>query len=98
MSILTTCIGAYPKPDYLALPDWFNSPEGVDTVNPTELWQKAFDALGDDAEQILHRAVEDVVGQQISAGIDVPTDGEVLFTINAAILKALIFQNSPIKP
>ena len=77
MSILTTCIGAYPKPDYLALPDWFNSPEGVDTVNPTELWQKAFDALGDDAEQILHRAVEDVVGQQISAGIDVPTDGEV---------------------
>ena len=36
MSILTTCIGAYPKPDYLALPDWFNSPGGVDTVNPTE--------------------------------------------------------------
>jgi 5-methyltetrahydropteroyltriglutamate--homocysteine methyltransferase len=77
MPILTTCIGAYPKPDYLALPDWFNSPEGVDTGNPTELWQKAFDALGDDAEQILQRAVEDVVAQQIAAGIDIPTDGEV---------------------
>lgn len=77
MPILTTCIGAYPKPDYLALPDWFNSPEGVDTENPTELWQKAFDALGDNAEKILQQAVQDVVGQQIDAGIDIPNDGEV---------------------
>ena len=76
MSILTTCIGAYPKPDYLALPDWFNNPDGVDTVNPTELWQRAFDALPD-AEATLARAVKDVVSQQILAGIDIPTDGEV---------------------
>lgn len=76
MSILTTCIGAYPKPDYLALPDWFNNPEGVDTVNPTELWQQAFDALAD-AEETLERAVKDVIGQQVLAGIDILTDGEV---------------------
>ena len=23
MPLLTTCIGAYPKPDYVRLPDWF---------------------------------------------------------------------------
>ncbi len=77
MSILTTCIGAYPKPDYLALPDWFNLPEGVDTADPTEKWQHAFDALGPNAEETLSRAVKDVVGQQLAAGIDIPTDGEV---------------------
>jgi len=76
MAILTTCIGAYPKPGYLDLPDWFNHPDGVDTENPTELWQQAFDALPD-AEITLERAVKDVVGQQILAGIDIPTDGEV---------------------
>ncbi len=76
MSILTTCIGAYPKPDYLDLPDWFNNSDGVDTENPTELWQKAFDALPD-AEETLDRAVKDVIGQQILAGIDIPSDGEV---------------------
>jgi len=76
MAILTTCIGAYPKPDYLDLPDWFDNPDGVDTENPTELWQQAFDALPD-AEAMLDRAVKDVIGQQLAAGIDIPTDGEV---------------------
>lgn len=76
MPIRTTCIGAYPKPDYLALPDWFNNPDGVDTENPTELWQQAFDALPD-AKEKLERAVKDVIDQQISAGVDIPTDGEV---------------------
>ncbi len=26
MSVLTTCIGAYPKPQYVQFPDWFNDP------------------------------------------------------------------------
>jgi 5-methyltetrahydropteroyltriglutamate--homocysteine methyltransferase len=77
VSILTTCIGAYPKPDYLALPDWFNQPEGPDGSDPTKLWKQAFDALGSDANQILERAVKDVVSQQVQAGIDIPSDGEV---------------------
>lgn len=77
MRIVTSCIGAYPKPDYLSLPDWFNIPEGPDTTDPTRLWKQAFEALGEDAEKILRRAVEDVVGRQVAAGIDIPTDGEV---------------------
>jgi 5-methyltetrahydropteroyltriglutamate--homocysteine methyltransferase len=77
MSILTTCIGAHPKLDYLAIPDWFNQPDGPDGTDPTSLWQKAFDALGADAELILERAVKDVINQQLSAGIDIPSDGEV---------------------
>ena len=32
MAIQTTCIGAYPKPDFIKLPDWFNHPDGPDTV------------------------------------------------------------------
>lgn len=77
MPLVTTCIGAYPKPANLQLPDWFNIPAGPDTANPTKLWQQAFDALGEDAEKILSRAVKDVINQQVGAGIDIPTDGEV---------------------
>lgn len=76
MAILTTCIGAYPKPDYLDFPDWFNDPEGIDTANPTDRWQAAFDALTN-ASETLARATQDVINQQLSAGIDIPTDGEV---------------------
>ncbi len=36
MSLLTTCIGAYPKPDYVKLPDWFNHPAGPDTADPVK--------------------------------------------------------------
>ncbi len=76
-AILTACIGAYPKPDYLALPDWFSHPEGPDNSDPTKLWQQAFEALGSNAGEILNKAVKDVINQQLSAGIDIPSDGEV---------------------
>lgn len=80
MSILTTCIGAYPKPDFVNLPDWFNLPAGPDTEAPTEQWARAMQQLGgdgEDAEAILARGVAQVIDDQIAAGIDIPTDGEV---------------------
>ncbi|MGI9311001.1 MAG: cobalamin-independent methionine synthase II family protein [bacterium] len=77
MSILTTCIGAYPKPDFVRLPDWFNLPAGPDTAVPTERWAAAMRRLGDDAEAVLARGVEQAVGDQVAAGIDIPTDGEI---------------------
>ena len=75
MSIKTTCIGAYPKPDYLKLPDWFNHPAGPDTSDPTALWEKAMADLGPDAESIIAKGVAEAIADQISCGID---HGDVL--------------------
>ncbi len=77
MSLKTTTIGAYPKPDYIEVPDWFNIPAGPDTTDPTLGWAKAVEALGDGAEEIFARGVKDVIDDQVGAGIDIPTDGEV---------------------
>lgn len=77
MALLTTTIGAFPKPDFVALPDWFNSPGGPDTEDPTESWEQAMRTLGPGAEALLARGVRQVVQDQLDAGIDIPTDGEV---------------------
>ncbi|NKB77880.1 MAG: 5-methyltetrahydropteroyltriglutamate--homocysteine methyltransferase [Gammaproteobacteria bacterium] len=77
MPLLTTCIGAYPKPDYVELPDWFNVPAGPDTADPTRLWLDAIEAMGSEAEQIIARGINEAVQDQVSSGIDIPTDGEI---------------------
>ena len=77
MAITTTCIGAYPKPDFVKLPDWFNHPDGPDTADPTLLWDKAMADLGPDAEDIIARGVAQAIDDQIECGIDIPTDGEI---------------------
>ena len=40
MTLQTTCIGAYPKPELVKLPEWFNPPADPDTADPTDLWEK----------------------------------------------------------
>ena len=77
MPLVTTTIGAWPKPGYVRLPDWFTCPEGPDTPTPTRGWAEAMEALGDDAEAIIARGVGEAVADQIGAGIDIPTDGEI---------------------
>ena len=77
MPLVTTTIGAYPKPEYVRLPDWFTHPEGPDAADPTRGWAKAMAALGDDAEAIIARGVGEAIDDQIGAGIDIPTDGEI---------------------
>jgi len=77
MAILTTCIGAYPKPEFVKLPDWFNVDSGPDTADPTAPWLKAMQDMGDEADAIIERGVGQVVMDQVEAGIDIPTDGEV---------------------
>lgn len=77
MTLKTTCIGAYPKPDYVKLPDWFNHPDGPDTADPTALWEKAMADLGPDALEIIARGVAQAITDQIDCGIDIPTDGEI---------------------
>ena len=76
-SLLTTCIGAYPKPDFVRLPDWFRGPAGPDEGNPTGAWLGAMRELGDEVEEVLDRGCAQVIADQERAGIDIPTDGEV---------------------
>lgn len=78
MPITTTVIGAYPKPDYIKLPDWFDSDiTGVDAAAPTKRWEQALASMGPDAEQTLQRGIKQVISDQVGFGIDIPTDGEV---------------------
>ncbi len=77
MRLLSTTIGAYPKPEYIELPDWFGAAAGPDTEAPTEDWAGALVRMGDEAEEILARGTREVVDDQISCGIDIPSDGEI---------------------
>ena len=78
MRLTTTTIGAYPKPGYVPITDWFQGDEGPDTVSPTKGYsaQMAKVKLGE-AETLFVRAAEEVIRDQIGAGVDIPTDGEV---------------------
>ena len=78
MPVTTTTIGAYPKPDFLALGDWFDAADdGPDSADPTARYAEDVARLGEDAEALFARAAEAVISDQIEAGIDIPTDGEV---------------------
>ena len=59
------------------MPDWFNIPAGPDTAEPTKRWAAAMKQLGDDADAIIARGVAQAVREQVDAGIDIPTDGEI---------------------
>ncbi|MFQ5774617.1 MAG: hypothetical protein ACE5GS_08880 [Kiloniellaceae bacterium] len=77
MPLLTTTIGAYPKPDFVPIPDWFRAEAGPDTANPTREYLNALARMGAEAEEIFARGVRQAVEEQVEAGIDIPTDGEV---------------------
>ncbi len=77
MPLLTTTLGAYPKPDYLPVIDWFRAHGGPDTSEPTESYEDALREMGDQAEALFARAAGDVLRDQAAAGIDILTDGEV---------------------
>lgn len=79
MALLTTTIGAYPKPDYLDVPDWWtDSRQGkYYTFDYVSDYERAVENLGDKADEVFGRATKDVIDDQVSAGIDIVTDGEV---------------------
>ena len=75
--MLTPVIGAYPKPEYLKITDWFNAKGGTDTANPTELYEDEIKKMGTDAESIFDKAAKEVIRDQLDCGIDIITDGEI---------------------
>ena len=78
----TTVIGSFPKPDYLPIRDWFDSARDRGTMNAPDVtldyssWSSG-SSLSDADEALFCRAAEEVIGLQVDAGVDVPTDGEV---------------------
>ena len=75
--MLTTVIGAYPKPNYLKITDWFNVKGGTDTENPTKYYSKEVKQMGEKTEELFLQAATEVIKDQIECGIDIVTDGEV---------------------
>ncbi len=71
--LTTTTIGAYPKPESVAVETWF----GARTRRPSEGYEAALDRMGAEAAGLLDAAVVEVVRAQVAAGIDIPTDDEV---------------------
>ncbi len=78
LAIPTTCIGAYPKPDYVPMTDWFQLKQGL-TETSGDVTRLANDLAETDAETETryHRATEAAVADQVACGIDIPTDGEI---------------------
>ena len=75
--MLTTVIGAFPKPSFLKITDWFNASGGTDTANPTKYYEEEVNKMGDEADAIFSKAAKQVIQDQEECGIDIITDGEV---------------------
>jgi 5-methyltetrahydropteroyltriglutamate--homocysteine methyltransferase len=75
--ILTTTIGAYPKPEEVPIRDWFRMEGGTDTPEPTAGYGETVRQYNGRLEGVLDRATIQVVREQVEFGIDIPTDGEV---------------------
>ena len=75
MALRTTCIGAWPKPDYVPVTDWFQVGLGSKDYNDQVIggWS-AGDA---DAQALMDRATVECIADQTACGIDIPTDGEI---------------------
>jgi len=75
--MITTVIGAYPKPSYLKITDWFNAPGGTDNEKPTKFYAEEIKNMGGKAEELFALATKEIIKDQIDCGIDIITDGEV---------------------
>lgn len=73
MPIKTTCIGAFPKPDYVPIKDWFQIEHGAEnyTADVLQNWSES-----PENDALFARATAEAVQVQIECGIDIPTDGE----------------------
>ena len=78
MTIKTTTIGAFPKPDFLEVTDWFDLEYGGTTAeHPTAHYTRELEKMGAEAEAQFVRAAKSVIADQEAAGVDILTDGEV---------------------
>jgi len=78
MGLRTTCIGAYPKPGWLPVRDWFQLEHGQSTAGSeiTRGYSAAMAGADAGLEEKFIAATRQAVEDQIACGIDIPTDGE----------------------
>ncbi len=78
MAIQTTCIGAYPKPDYVPIIDWFQQNEGLAASggDVTRQATKIIEDFDGNNEALFVKATQAAIEDQVNAGVDIPTDGE----------------------
>ena len=77
MPLLTTTIGSYPKPDYVPVANWFDIRKASAQWDPTLAYDEFLKQRSAAADAMLDRGTQEVVRDQVAAGIDIPTDGEV---------------------
>ena len=74
MSITTTCIGAYPRPDYVEIGNFAET--GAPDDGLTRAFSYTQDSSAEVPEELLLRATQAAIHDQIEYGIDIPGDGE----------------------
>jgi 5-methyltetrahydropteroyltriglutamate--homocysteine methyltransferase len=75
MTIKTTCIGAYPKPDYIEIGN-FTETDFQELESQTRSFSYTQESASQVPESLLVKATESALVDQLSCGIDIPTDGE----------------------
>lgn len=75
--IRTTTIGAFPKPAYVPISDWFSAAPAGEAYDYTSAFAGEMEQAGEGREQLFRRATAEVISDQVTAGIDIVTDGEV---------------------
>jgi 5-methyltetrahydropteroyltriglutamate--homocysteine methyltransferase len=76
--MLTTTIGAYPRPDYVPFKNRSGAEPGTDAPEPAGGYAEAVATYGEERlKALLDRATAEVVREQDELGIDVPVEGEV---------------------
>ena len=78
MALQTTCLGAFPKPDYLPIKDWFSVDHGMTDQGGkvTREYSEAMASANAETEALFVRATREAIAAQVDAGIDVVSDGE----------------------
>ena len=76
MTIRTTCIGAYPKPDYINVGNWSETEAQSEDQADARNFSYVTSRPDSDTEALLDRATREAVVDQVACGIDIPTDGE----------------------
>ena len=86
MPLTTTTIGAFPKPEKTPIQDWFLGTKSENEKKASKgllanwspgAYEKSLKEAGHNLENLFLAAIKQVVTDQVEAGIDVPTDGEV---------------------